>query len=186
MADAVAEAPTGVARALLYIVKGSPSFLLYSSYKSFYHTFHQFGFGEEVVTTPFCGRTTRAKPGTAPDFGNLRCCGDGGILLGDQLPRPCTTCPFAISIATVVFPYLSCWFYHRPIFHCFSRCLSCFLPRLLSVSLVCSGLMFAKMHQPLRSWVGKDLCVRVRWCVAFLDRRDGYFRRSGCFLPHCV
>ena len=43
---AVAEAPTGVARALLYIVRGSPSFLLsflihHQSYKLFYHTFHQ-------------------------------------------------------------------------------------------------------------------------------------------------
>ena len=42
---AVAEAPTGVARALLYIVRGSPSFLLsflihHQSYKLFYHTFH--------------------------------------------------------------------------------------------------------------------------------------------------
>ena len=37
---AVAEAPTGVARALLYIVRASPSFLLHPSYKSFYHTFH--------------------------------------------------------------------------------------------------------------------------------------------------
>ena len=37
---AVAEAPTGVARALLYIVRASPSFLLHPLYKSFYHTFH--------------------------------------------------------------------------------------------------------------------------------------------------
>ena len=37
---AVAEAPTGVARALLYIVRASPSFLLHPSYKTFYHTFH--------------------------------------------------------------------------------------------------------------------------------------------------
>ena len=34
-ADAVAEAPTGVARALLYIVRGSPSFLLHPSFKTF-------------------------------------------------------------------------------------------------------------------------------------------------------
>ena len=40
VADAVAEAPKGVARALLYIVRASPSFLLHPSYKSFYHTFH--------------------------------------------------------------------------------------------------------------------------------------------------
>ena len=44
---AVAEAPTGVARALLYIVRGSPSFLLsflihHQSYKLFYHTFHHY------------------------------------------------------------------------------------------------------------------------------------------------
>ena len=40
VAEAVAEAPKGVARALLYIVRGSPSFLLHPSYKTFYHTFH--------------------------------------------------------------------------------------------------------------------------------------------------
>ena len=39
---AVAETPTGVARALLYIVRAS-SFLLHPLYKSFYHTFHQNG-----------------------------------------------------------------------------------------------------------------------------------------------
>ena len=38
---AVAETPTAVARALLYIVRASPSFLLHPSYQSFYHTFHQ-------------------------------------------------------------------------------------------------------------------------------------------------
>ena len=38
VAEAVAEAPKGVARALLYIVRASPSFLLHPSYKSFYHT----------------------------------------------------------------------------------------------------------------------------------------------------
>ena len=37
----VAETPTGVARALLYIVRSSPCFLLPQSYKKFYHTFHQ-------------------------------------------------------------------------------------------------------------------------------------------------
>ena len=31
----------GVARALLYIVRASPSFLLHPSYQSFYRTFHQ-------------------------------------------------------------------------------------------------------------------------------------------------
>ncbi len=41
MCHAVAEAPTGVARGLLYIVRGSPSFPLYRSFKTFYHTFHQ-------------------------------------------------------------------------------------------------------------------------------------------------
>ncbi len=40
MAEAVAEAPNGVARALLYIVGASPSFLLHPSYKLFYHTFN--------------------------------------------------------------------------------------------------------------------------------------------------
>ena len=39
VAEAVAEAPKGVAHALLYIF--TPSFLLHPSYKSFYHTFHQ-------------------------------------------------------------------------------------------------------------------------------------------------
>ena len=39
---AVAEAPSGVACALLYIVRASPSFLLPPSYKLFYHTFHHF------------------------------------------------------------------------------------------------------------------------------------------------
>ena len=39
---AVAEAPTGMARALLYIARGSPPFLLHQSYKSFYHIFRQF------------------------------------------------------------------------------------------------------------------------------------------------
>ena len=38
---AVAETPTGVAHALLYIVRASPSFLLHRSFQSFYHTFHQ-------------------------------------------------------------------------------------------------------------------------------------------------
>ena len=38
---AVAETPTVVDRALLYIVRASPSFLLHPSYKTFYHTFHQ-------------------------------------------------------------------------------------------------------------------------------------------------
>ena len=40
---AVTEAPTGVARPLLYmyIVRASPSFLFHPLYKSFYHTFHQ-------------------------------------------------------------------------------------------------------------------------------------------------
>lgn len=70
-----------------------------------------FGVGEEVLTTPFCGESNRAKPGTAPDFGNLGCCGGGGTLPGDQLPQPSTTCLLAIPI-TVVFSYLSCWFYH--------------------------------------------------------------------------
>ena len=41
VAEAVAEAPKGVARALLYIVRASPSFLLHPSFKTFYHTFHQ-------------------------------------------------------------------------------------------------------------------------------------------------
>ena len=41
VAEAVAEAPKGVARALLYIVRASPSFLLHPSYKSFYHTLYQ-------------------------------------------------------------------------------------------------------------------------------------------------
>ena len=53
MAEAVAEAPKGVARALLYIVRASPSFLLHPSYKSFYHTFLQdqcgCGTGRETV-----------------------------------------------------------------------------------------------------------------------------------------
>ena len=38
---AVAETPTGVARALLYIVRASPSFLLHRSINHTYHTFHQ-------------------------------------------------------------------------------------------------------------------------------------------------
>ena len=40
VAEAVAEAPKGVARALLYIVRASPSFLLHPSFKTFYHTFY--------------------------------------------------------------------------------------------------------------------------------------------------
>ena len=41
VAEAVAEAPKGVARALLYIVRASPSFLIYPSFKTFYYTFYQ-------------------------------------------------------------------------------------------------------------------------------------------------
>ena len=43
VADAVAEAPMGVARALLYIVRDSPSFLLHLSYKSFFDSLHSLG-----------------------------------------------------------------------------------------------------------------------------------------------
>ena len=50
VAEAVAEAPKGVARALLYIVRASPSFLLHSSFKTFYHTFHQ-GQGVRLMRT---------------------------------------------------------------------------------------------------------------------------------------
>ena len=41
VAEAVAEASKGVARALLYIVRASPSFLIYPSFKTFYYTFYQ-------------------------------------------------------------------------------------------------------------------------------------------------
>ena len=49
---AVAEAPTGVARALLYIVRASPSFLLHPSYKTFYHTFHQKLYRSKSLVNP--------------------------------------------------------------------------------------------------------------------------------------
>ena len=52
---AVAEAPTGVARALLYIVRGSPSFLLFLLQlisKLFYHTFHHDQVHCALVSSP--------------------------------------------------------------------------------------------------------------------------------------
>ena len=39
-AEAVAEELKGVARALLYIVRASPSFFIHPSFKTFYHTFY--------------------------------------------------------------------------------------------------------------------------------------------------
>ena len=41
LGHAVAETPTGMARALFYIVSASPSFLHHQSYNLPYHTFHQ-------------------------------------------------------------------------------------------------------------------------------------------------
>ena len=42
VAETVAEAPKGISRALLYIVRAPPSFLHHLSLKKFYHTFHQY------------------------------------------------------------------------------------------------------------------------------------------------
>ena len=47
MAEAVDEAPKGVARAFSYIVRASLSFLHHLSFKTFYHTFHQ-------AMSPYC------------------------------------------------------------------------------------------------------------------------------------
>ena len=41
MGHAMAETPAGVARALLYIVRASPTFFLHQSINHSYHTFHQ-------------------------------------------------------------------------------------------------------------------------------------------------
>lgn len=126
-----------------------------------------FGFREEAATATFCGVTTGTKPGTSPNLETLGCCGGGGVLIGDQLPRPSPTRLLAIHFLIFVFPYLSCWLYHyfccslshylfhclsRCLFRCLSRCLSrCLFPFLLR-SLPAS---LEDVHLPRHYWVGQ-------------------------------